>query len=100
MSRPFGPRQLRWLSAYSLLLASASFIAAVVGLATARPAMALFAFPMCAFFLFGSWVLSPSHVRNTKPLLALHQQRFFDWLGIEWLSGARHRGSKGEPDDR
>jgi hypothetical protein len=60
--------------------------------------MAIIGVSMFAFFLFAAWLLSPSHALNTKPLLAERQQRFFEWLRIEWLSGPRHRGSGGGPD--
>ena len=99
MSRISGPRQLRWLSAYFKALALICFGAGVVGLATARPGMAIIGFPLFAFMLLISRGLSPARLPRHDDRLVTAQERFFRRLGIKWLSGPGAIESPAEPKD-
>ena len=102
MSRRVGrPRSLRFQSWYFALLAAAAAAFSVYGPATGRPAMAAIGLPLAVFFTWGSWMISPAHVRRWQPgRLSRLLDRFFDRLGIEWLTGPKSRNDSADPLDR
>lgn len=100
MSRISGPRQLRWLSVYFLVLAAFCLGAGVVGLATARPGMAVIGLPLFGFMLLIARGLSPAHLPRGDDRLVAAQERFFRRLGIKWLSGPAANRPSTEPKDR
>jgi hypothetical protein len=73
--------------------------AGVVGLATARPGMAIIGLPLCAFMFLIARGLSPSHLPRSDDRLVAAQERFFQRLGIKWLSGPDPIDSPAEPKD-
>ena len=77
MSRIIGPRHPRLLSVYFMALALGCLISAVVGLATARPGMAIIGLPLCAFMLLMSRRVFPSHLPSEDDRLVAAQERFF-----------------------
>lgn len=87
MSRIGGHRQLQWLSAYFFVLALLFLTAAVVGLATSRPGMAIIGLPLFAFMLLMMRLLVPAPLPRLDARLGATQERFFRRLGIKWLTG-------------
>ena len=63
---------------------------AIYGLVTDHLGMTLIGLPTSAYFAVLSWLSSPKHQRSSDPEAAPGPlDRFFDRLGIEWLSGPK-----------
>ena len=97
MSRISGPRQLRLLSVYLLMLALLCWAGGVVGFATAKPGLAIIGFPLSALL----FVLHGSYLRRTydvaiRDLLATKNDSLLNSVS----SGSAGRGTVGHITNR
>jgi hypothetical protein len=73
----------------------ASLVAAIIGLGTARPGMAVIGIPMAIYFAGIAWLIS----RPRKPAPWDFPTRLFSRLGIKWLVDPEWRDPKHGPGD-
>lgn len=63
--------------------------------------MAVIGLPLALLFGWGAWMISPAHVRRRRPgRVDRLLDRFFDRLGIEWLTGPKSRHDDAGSVDR